>query len=71
MQDFMQFLEERKSKLSKSHRLIADYMLNNYDKAAFMTAARLGSVVGISESTVIRFAITLGFDGILNYRMRL
>ena len=63
MQDFMQFLEERKSKLSKSHRLIADYMLNNYDKAAFMTAARLGSVVGISESTVIRFAITLGFDG--------
>ncbi|PWM43245.1 MAG: N-acetylmannosamine kinase [Clostridiales bacterium] len=59
----MQFLEDRKKNLSKSHRLIADYMLKNYDKAAFMTAARLGSVVGISESTVIRFAITLGFEG--------
>ena len=49
--------------LSKGHRLIASYILENYDKAAFMTAARIGQTVGLSESTVVRFATEVGFDG--------
>lgn len=48
---------------SKSHKLIADYLLENYEKVAFMTAARLGETVGVSEPTVVRFANHLGFDG--------
>lgn len=49
--------------LSKGHKKIAEYMLNHYDKAAFMTASKLGSIVGVSESTVVRFATELGFEG--------
>lgn len=48
---------------SKGQRRIAEYMLRNYDKAAFMTASRLGKTVGVSESTVVRFATELGYDG--------
>jgi len=51
------------TKLSKGHKKIADYIMANYDKAAFMTAARLGETVGVSESTVVRFATELGFEG--------
>lgn len=51
------------SKFSKGQRAIAKYILNNYDKAAFMTAGRLGEIVGVSESTVVRFATELGYDG--------
>ncbi|MBR6634090.1 MAG: MurR/RpiR family transcriptional regulator, partial [Clostridia bacterium] len=50
-------------KLSKGHRKVADYIMANYDKAAFMTAAKLGETVGVSESTVVRFATELGFEG--------
>ena len=49
--------------LSKSHKKIASYILEHYDKAAFMTAAALGKTVDISESTVVRFATQLGFEG--------
>lgn len=49
--------------LSKGHKKIAAYIAENYDKAAFMTAAALGSKVGVSESTVVRFATELGFKG--------
>ncbi|MFA5658186.1 MAG: MurR/RpiR family transcriptional regulator [Oscillospiraceae bacterium] len=49
--------------LSKGHKLIAMYILEHYDKAAYMTAAKLGSTVGISESTVVRFAAEIGYDG--------
>ena len=56
-------LREIMPKLSKGHKKIAEYMLNHYDKAAFMTASRLGSIVGVSESTVVRFATELGFEG--------
>ena len=49
--------------MSKGHRRIADYITENYDKAAFMTAAKLGDTVGVSESTVVRFASELGFSG--------
>ncbi|MCC8042056.1 MAG: MurR/RpiR family transcriptional regulator [Oscillospiraceae bacterium] len=56
-------INEKLPKLSKGHRKIAEYILAHYDKAAFMTASRLGNVVGVSESTVVRFAIELGFEG--------
>jgi DNA-binding MurR/RpiR family transcriptional regulator len=50
-------------KLSKGQKQIARYIVEHYDKAAFMTAARLGQAVGVSESTVVRFASELGYDG--------
>lgn len=50
-------------KMSKGRKLIATYIIEHYDKAAYMTAAKLGAQVGISESTVVRFANELGFDG--------
>ncbi|MGL4850470.1 MAG: MurR/RpiR family transcriptional regulator [Clostridium sp.] len=61
--DLMKLIQIRFSKLSKGQKLIAEYILNNYDKAAFMTAAKLGVSVGVSESTVVRFANELGFSG--------
>lgn len=48
---------------SKGQKKIATAILNDYDKAAYMTAARLGQLVEVSESTVVRFAIELGYDG--------
>ncbi len=48
---------------SKSQRLIARYIMESYDKAAFMTAHTLAQKVGVSESTVVRFAVELGYDG--------
>lgn len=48
---------------SKGQKRIANYILDNYDKAAFMTAAKLGTTVAVSESTVVRFASELGYDG--------
>ena len=56
-------LEEQMPTFSKGQKLIANYILQSYDKAAFMTASRLGKTVGVSESTVVRFAVELGFDG--------
>ena len=51
------------SGFSKGQKRIASYILENYDKAAFMTASRLGILAGVSESTVVRFASELGYDG--------
>ena len=48
---------------SKGQKLIANYITGHYDKAAFMTASKLGNTVGVSESTVVRFATELGYDG--------
>jgi len=62
-QDILAILQERKARFSKGQRLIAKYITESYDKAAFMTANRLGKTVGVSESTVVRFAVDLGFDG--------
>jgi DNA-binding MurR/RpiR family transcriptional regulator len=61
--DLMFDIQMQFSKLSKGQKLIAEYILKHYDKAAFMTAAKLGNTVGVSESTVVRFAIELGFSG--------
>ena len=48
---------------SKGQRLIGNYITTSYDKAAFMTASKLGKTVNVSESTVVRFAVELGYDG--------
>ena len=56
-------IEKNMSSFSKGQKRIAAYILENYDKAAFMTASKLGKLVGVSESTVVRFASELGYDG--------
>lgn len=56
-------IQNNLSDFSKGQRLIARYITEHYDKAAFMTASRLGATVGVSESTVVRFATELGYDG--------
>ena len=61
--DILSVLSRENVRFSKSQRQIAKYITDNYDKAAFMTAGRLGGVVGVSESTVVRFAAELGYDG--------
>ena len=61
--DILDIIKERQSTFSKGQRLIAKYITESYDKAAFMTAHRLGQTVGVSESTVVRFAVELGYDG--------
>lgn len=61
--DLMRLIQIKFARLSKGQKLIAEYILKYYDKAAFMTAAKLGDAVGVSESTVVRFAIELGFSG--------
>jgi len=61
--DILTLLQEKSPAFSKGQRLIAKYITESYDKAAFMTAHRLGKTVGVSESTVVRFAVDLGFDG--------
>jgi len=61
--DILSTLQNNAPTFSKGQRLIAKYILDSYDKAAFMTASKLGKTVGVSESTVVRFAVELGFDG--------
>jgi len=64
-------IEHGFSGFSKGQKRIATYILENYDKAAFMTASKLGSLVGVSESTVVRFASELGYDGYPNMQRAL
>ncbi len=61
--NLLSLINEKYPKLSKGHKLIAAYIVDRYDQAVFMTAAKLGETVGVSESTVVRFATALGFDG--------
>ena len=61
--DLFAKIEQQESKMSKGHKLIANYILSHYDKAAFMTAQKLGQKVGVSESTVVRFASEMGYEG--------
>lgn len=56
-------IQSQYPRLSKGQKLIAQYIINNYDKVAFMTASKLGETVGVSESTVVRFANALGYAG--------
>ena len=62
-QDMIARLNRSGRKLSKSHRRIAEYIAQYYDKAVYMTASRLGEMVGVSESTVVRFAVAMGYEG--------
>ncbi|NSW90441.1 MAG: MurR/RpiR family transcriptional regulator [Firmicutes bacterium] len=61
--DLLKEIHNKYTEFSKGQKMIANYIINNYDKAAFMTASKLGQVVGVSESTVVRFATKIGFDG--------
>jgi len=61
--DILTLIQNGMSRFSKGQKLIANYILNSYDKAAFMTASKLGKTVNVSESTVVRFAVELGYDG--------
>ena len=56
-------IDKNYEQMSKGQKLLADYILKNYDKAVFLTAAKLGKVVGVSESTVVRFSTQLGYQG--------
>ena len=56
-------IDKNYEQMSKGQKLLADYILKNYDKAVFLTAAKLGKVVGVSESTVVRLATQLGYQG--------
>lgn len=64
-------IESKRAGFSRGQKRIADYILDHYDKAAFMTASRLGSLAGVSESTVVRFAFELGYDGYPNMQRAL
>lgn len=61
--DLINLVQSRMSDFSKGQRLIGQFIIEHYDKAAFMTASKLGSTVGVSESTVVRFASEIGYDG--------
>lgn len=63
MNKIIERIKDSYNSMSKGQKLIADYIINHYDKAAFMTAAKLGEEVGVSESTVVRFASELNFNG--------
>ena len=61
--DLRSRINESYGKLSKGQKRLAAYITDNYDKAVFLTAAKLGEIVGVSESTVVRFAMHLGYKG--------
>lgn len=56
-------IKQNARSFSKGQRLIAKYIEEHYDKVAFMTASKLGATVGVSESTVVRFATEIGYSG--------
>ena len=62
-EDLLKSIEEKLPQFSKSQKMIATYILEHYEKAAYMTALKLGNTVGVSESTVVRFAIEMGYEG--------
>ncbi|WP_251446466.1 MurR/RpiR family transcriptional regulator [Vermiculatibacterium agrestimuris] len=63
VKDILSVIQSQRPGFSKGQKRIADYILTSYDKAAFMTANKLGKTVNVSESTVVRFAAELGYDG--------
>ncbi|MGN0430276.1 MAG: MurR/RpiR family transcriptional regulator [Acetatifactor sp.] len=74
MEEQFEVLDRIKSsydKMSKNHKVIARYILENYDKAVFMTAAKIGELLGVSESTVVRFAGSIGYSGFPSFQKAL
>ena len=67
----IQIIDERYPKMSKGHKLIANFIKDEYDQAVFMTAAKIGEKLGVSESTVVRFASGLGYDGYPEFQKKL
>lgn len=61
--DILSIINEKYARLSKGHKLVASFVIDRYDQAVFMTAAKLGEAVGVSESTVVRFAMAIGYAG--------
>jgi len=61
--DLLLKLNQAYKSLSKGQKQLANYIMENYDRAAFITASKMGRIVGVSESTVVRFAYALGYDG--------
>ena len=61
--DLLNRINSKYSSMSKGQKLLAAYITDNYDKAVFLTAAKMGETVGVSESTVVRFAMNLGYKG--------
>ena len=69
--DLISKINENYGKMSKGQKLLANYIINNYDKAAFLTAAKLGEMTGVSESTVVRFASSIGYKGYPEFQQAL
>ncbi|MCR4690859.1 MAG: MurR/RpiR family transcriptional regulator [Lachnospiraceae bacterium] len=69
--DLISVMNEQYPRMSKNHKKIASYIVDHYENAVFMTAAKLGKQLGISESTVVRFASGLGFDGYPQFQKEL
>ncbi len=69
--DLFEQIKRAIPEMSKSHKLIAGYILDHSEKAAYLTATKLGANVGVSESTVVRFAIELGFAGYPDFQSEL
>ena len=70
-QNIMELIAERREKMSKGHKKIAEFILENTDEATFMTAAEMGAKLSISESTVVRFADKLELSGYPELQTRL
>ena len=66
--DIIELIDEKYVKMSKSHKKIAQFIKEHYDQAVFMTAAKIGGVLDVSESTVVRFASGLGFEGFPDFQ---
>lgn len=71
MNDVLKLIEDSYQGFSKGQKRIADYIKEHYDVAAYMTAARLGETVDVSESTVVRFVMELGFEGYPEFKRAL
>ena len=71
MNDVLKLIDESYHGFSKGQRRIADYIKEHYDIAAYMTAAKLGETVDVSESTVVRFVMELGFEGYPEFKRAL
>lgn len=69
--DIFSIIESSMPKMSKGQKSIARYIMSNYEKAAYLTAARIGIETNVSESTVVRFASELGFSGFPTFQNKL
>lgn len=69
--DILNYIKDRMPRMSKGHKLIAQYIFDHYEQAVFMTAAQISESTGVSESTVVRFATNLGFDGFPDFQKHL